>query len=84
MLGVRWDSLATVLGCGVLALVALLLGVLRGHPWAWVPCLLCAGIALREVRLLQRERDARNDPARHDPARRDPERHDPARRDPRR
>ncbi|WP_418275772.1 hypothetical protein ACNHYB_13040 [Isoptericola jiangsuensis] len=50
---VRWASVATVVGAGLLALVALV-AALRGRPWAWLPFVLCAGVAVREVRYLQR------------------------------
>ncbi len=51
--GVRWASVATVLGGIAVALVCLVL-VLRGRVWAWVPLVLAAAVALREVRYLQR------------------------------
>lgn len=51
--GVRWASLATVLGGIAVALVSLVL-VLRGRVWAWVPLVVAAAVALREVRYLQR------------------------------
>jgi 4-hydroxybenzoate polyprenyltransferase len=51
--GVRWSSLAVVLGAGALTLVCLVLA-LRGRPWAWVVALVCAATAVREVRALQR------------------------------
>ncbi|MCG7285188.1 hypothetical protein MHY85_04260 [Cellulomonas sp. ACRRI] len=51
--GVRWSSLAVVLGAGALALVCLVLA-LRGRPWAWLVGFVCAAIAVREVRALQR------------------------------
>jgi hypothetical protein len=52
---VRWASVATVVGAGLVALVALA-AVLRGRVWAWVPFVLAAAIAVREVRHLQRAR----------------------------
>jgi 4-hydroxybenzoate polyprenyltransferase len=52
---VRWASVATVVGAGLVALVALA-AVLRGRGWAWVPFVLAAAIAVREVRQLQRAR----------------------------
>ncbi|MFJ1511337.1 hypothetical protein [Cellulosimicrobium funkei] len=51
--GVRWASVATVLGGIVVAVVCLVL-VLRGRVWAWVPLVVAAAVALREVRYLQR------------------------------
>lgn len=51
--GTRWSSVATVLGGVVVAVVCLGL-VLRGRVWAWIPCVLAAAVALREVRYLQR------------------------------
>jgi 4-hydroxybenzoate polyprenyltransferase len=45
----------TVLGAVAVALVFLAVAA-RGRVWAWVPFLVAAGVALREVRLLQRER----------------------------
>ncbi|PFG44531.1 hypothetical protein ATJ88_3258 [Isoptericola jiangsuensis] len=50
---VRWSSVATVVGAGVIALVALV-AALRGRTWAWLPFVLAAAIAVREVRYLQR------------------------------
>jgi hypothetical protein len=50
---VRWASVATVVGAGLIAVVALV-AALRGRPWAWLPFALAAGIAVREVRYLQR------------------------------
>ncbi|MBD5786069.1 hypothetical protein IF650_07740 [Cellulosimicrobium terreum] len=59
--GTRWSSIATVLGGIVVALVCLVL-VLRGRVWAWVPLVLAAAVALREVRYLQRvSRNGRGD-----------------------
>ncbi|QAY64189.1 hypothetical protein ET495_14280 [Xylanimonas allomyrinae] len=54
-MGIRWASLWTVLGMGALALASLA-GVLRGHPWAWIPFAVASAVALREVRWLQRHR----------------------------
>ncbi|ROS78919.1 hypothetical protein [Cellulomonas sp. PhB143] len=54
MTAVRWASVLTVAAAGIVALWCLFGGVLRGHPWAWVPCLVAGAIALREVRHLQR------------------------------
>ncbi|HEY0215432.1 MAG TPA: hypothetical protein VGC57_03455 [Cellulomonas sp.] len=67
---VRWSSLAVVLGAGALTLVCLV-AVLRGRVWAVVPGLVCAGVALREVRALRRL-DARTGTGRtgHGPGRR--------------
>ncbi|MBD8079699.1 hypothetical protein IF651_11590 [Cellulosimicrobium arenosum] len=57
----RWSSVATVLGGIVVAVVCLTL-VLRGRTWAWVPLLVAAAVALREVRWLQRvARNGRGD-----------------------
>jgi hypothetical protein len=50
---VRWASVATVLGACLVAVVALV-AALRGRHWAWLPFVLAAGIAVREVRYLQR------------------------------
>ncbi|MCB7136219.1 hypothetical protein [Cellulosimicrobium marinum] len=59
--GTRWSSVATVLGGLVVALVCLTL-VLRGRVWAWVPLVVAAAIALREIRWLQRvARNGRGD-----------------------
>jgi 4-hydroxybenzoate polyprenyltransferase len=60
--GIRWSSLAVVLGAGALTLVCLVLA-LRGRPWAWLVGLVCAATAVREVRALQRH-DRRARPAR--------------------
>ena len=54
MRSVRWASLATVVGCVLLALVCLV-AVLRGRAWAWAPGLVSAAIAFREVRALRRD-----------------------------
>ena len=51
--GIRWASLATVVGGIVVALVCLV-QLLRGRTWAWLPLLVAAAVALREVRYLQR------------------------------
>ena len=51
--GVRWASVATVLGGIVVAVVCLVL-VLRGRVWAWVPLVVAAAVALRVVRGLRR------------------------------
>ena len=53
MSSVRWASLATVVGCALLALVCLV-AVLRGRAWAAVPGLVVTAIGFREVRVLQR------------------------------
>ena len=53
MTSVRWASLATVAGCGLLALVCLV-AMLRGRAWAGIPGLVVTAIAFREVRVLQR------------------------------
>lgn len=50
---IRWASLATVAGCG-LVLVVCAVAALRGRPWAWAPGLVAAAIGLRELRALQR------------------------------
>jgi hypothetical protein len=55
MSSVRWASLATVVGCALLAL-GCLTAVVRGRTWAWVPGLVAAAIAVREVRVLRRGR----------------------------
>jgi hypothetical protein len=52
---VRWASLATVVGAGLIAVVALAVA-LRGRTWAWLPFGLAAAIVVREVRYLQRAR----------------------------
>jgi hypothetical protein len=49
----RWASLATVVGCALVALVCLV-AALRGRAWALVPAVLAAAIALRELRALRR------------------------------
>lgn len=51
--GIRWASVGTVFGGVAVALVFLVL-VLRGRVWAWVPLVIAAAVALREVRYLQR------------------------------
>jgi hypothetical protein len=53
--GIRWGSLATVVGGGVIFLVCLL-AVVLGHPWAAVPGVLGLLTAVREVRYLHRLR----------------------------
>ncbi|MCF4123200.1 hypothetical protein L1785_19710 [Antribacter sp. KLBMP9083] len=55
---IRWSSLLTVLGGGAVALAGLA-GALTGHPWSWLPVALGLGIAVREVRFLQRARAGR-------------------------
>jgi len=52
---VRWASVWTVVGACVVAL-AMLWVVLRGKVWAWIPFFLAAGVAIREIRYLQRSR----------------------------
>ncbi|MFC7876594.1 hypothetical protein [Isoptericola sp. NPDC057391] len=52
---VRWASVWTVVGACVVAL-AMLWVVLRGKVWAWIPFFLAAGVAIREIRYLQRAR----------------------------
>ncbi|PZR52190.1 hypothetical protein DNL40_13000 [Xylanimonas oleitrophica] len=54
-MGIRWSSVWTVLGASVVAL-AFLSAALRGRAWAWVPCVLAAGIVVREVRWSRRRR----------------------------
>lgn len=54
---VRWASVWTVVGACVVAL-AMLWVVLRGKVWAWIPFFLAAGVAVREIRYLQRARRA--------------------------
>ncbi|WHP16410.1 hypothetical protein [Cellulomonas sp. ES6] len=51
--GVRWSSLAVVLGGAALALVCAGIA-LRGSPWAWLVAAVCAATAVREVRALRR------------------------------
>ncbi|WP_146197466.1 hypothetical protein [Promicromonospora sp. AC04] len=53
MTGIRWGSLATVVGGGVIFLVCLV-GVVLGHPWSAVPGVLGLLTAAREVRYLRR------------------------------
>ncbi|WP_454050150.1 hypothetical protein [Cellulomonas sp. Marseille-Q8402] len=60
--GIRWSSLAVVLGASALALVCLVLA-LRGRPWALLVGVVCAATAVREVRALRRL-DRRGRPAR--------------------
>ncbi|WP_460886396.1 hypothetical protein [Promicromonospora xylanilytica] len=55
MTGIRWASLATVVGGGVIFVVCLA-GVVLGHPWAAVPGGLALLTAVREVRYLRRLR----------------------------
>jgi len=50
---VQWSSVATVLGAGAVALVMLWVAI-RGRVWAWIPFVLALGVAVREVRHLQR------------------------------
>ncbi len=52
---VQWSSVATVVGAVVVAVLMLVL-VLRGRVWAWIPFAIAAGVAVREVRFLQRAR----------------------------
>lgn len=54
----RWSSLFTVFGGGVVALVGMV-GLITGHVWAALPLGLGLAIAVREVRYLQRLRDGR-------------------------
>jgi 4-hydroxybenzoate polyprenyltransferase len=52
---IRWASVGTVALATAVALV--FLGVaIRGRVWAWVPFAIAAGVAIREVRHLQRSR----------------------------
>jgi hypothetical protein len=53
--GIRWKSVATVVGATVVAL-AFFVAALRGRVWAWLPCALAVGVAVRELRWLQRDR----------------------------
>ncbi|AEG45445.1 hypothetical protein [Isoptericola variabilis] len=53
MRSVRWSSVGTVVGATVIALLMLVL-VVRGRVWAWIPLAIAAGVAVREVRFLQR------------------------------
>ena len=55
MTGIRWASLATVVGGGVIFLVCLV-GVVLGHPWSAIPGGLGLLMAVREVRYLRRLR----------------------------
>ncbi|MGW6128443.1 hypothetical protein ACWFNE_00310 [Cellulomonas sp. NPDC055163] len=50
---VRWASVATVVGCAVVALVCVAAAA-RGRTWALVPGLVAAAIGFRELRVLQR------------------------------
>ena len=52
---VQWSSVATVVGAVVVAVLMLVL-VVRGRVWAWIPFAVAAGVAVREVRHLQRAR----------------------------
>ena len=52
---VQWSSVATVVGAVVVAVLMLVL-VLRGRMWAWIPFAVAAGVAVREIRFLQRAR----------------------------
>ncbi|MCP2266346.1 hypothetical protein ACFQHV_06825 [Promicromonospora thailandica] len=61
MTGIRWGSLATVVGGGAVFLVCLV-GVILGHPWAAVPGLIGLLTAVREVRYLRRLRSGRIGP----------------------
>ncbi len=54
MRSVRWASVATVVGCTVVALVCVG-AALRGRTWALVPGVVAAAIAFRELRALQRK-----------------------------
>lgn len=61
MTGIRWGSLATVVGGGVVLLVCLV-GVILGHPWAAVPGVIGLLTAVREVRYLRRLHSGRIPP----------------------
>jgi hypothetical protein len=56
--GIRWASLATVVGGGVIFLVCLV-GVVLGHPWSAIPGGLGLLMAVREVRYLHRLRSGK-------------------------
>jgi hypothetical protein len=56
--GIRWASLATVVGGGVIFLVCLV-GVVLGHPWSAVPGGVGLLMAVREVRYLHRLRSGK-------------------------
>jgi hypothetical protein len=56
--GIRWASLATVVGGGVIFLVCLV-GVVLGHPWSAIPGALGLLMAVREVRYLHRLRSGK-------------------------
>jgi hypothetical protein len=56
--GIRWASLATVVGGGAIFVVCLV-GVLLGHPWSAVPGGLGLLMAVREVRYLRRLRSGK-------------------------
>ncbi|RMI05043.1 hypothetical protein EBM89_16780 [Cellulomonas triticagri] len=58
MRGIRWSSLAVVVGATALALVCVAFA-LRGRTWAWLVGLVCAATAVREVRALRRLGDPR-------------------------
>lgn len=58
MTGIRWKSLATVVGGGVIFLVCLV-GVVLGHPWSAIPGGLALLMAVREVRYLRRLRSGK-------------------------
>ncbi|MGI5188459.1 hypothetical protein ACQEVI_09985 [Promicromonospora sp. CA-289599] len=58
MTGIRWASLATVVGGGVIFLVCLV-GVVLGHPWSAVPGGVGLLMAVREVRYLHRLRSGK-------------------------
>jgi len=56
--GIRWASLATVVGGGAIFLVCLV-GLVLGHPWSAVPGVLGLLMAVREVRYLRRLRSGK-------------------------
>ncbi|WP_454860397.1 hypothetical protein [Promicromonospora soli] len=58
MTGIRWGSLATVVGGGVIFLVCLV-GVALGHLWSAVPGAIGLLMAVREVRYLRRLRSGK-------------------------
>lgn len=58
MTGIRWASLATVVGGGAIFLVCLV-GLVLGHPWSAVPGVLGLLMAVREVRYLRRLRSGK-------------------------
>lgn len=41
---------------GIAVTLVCLVGLLRGHVWAWAPGAVGAAVALREIRVLQRAR----------------------------